>query len=113
MNLAYRRYWLPLDRPVESLHLLPDDLCPHARRRKISTLFAIFSLLITINHNLTPLEHSGDKPPPSINSPLNNEKRKGTFVCAGCKSALYDSSTKFDSGTGWCGRGERFDRPND
>ncbi|GAA4048004.1 peptide-methionine (R)-S-oxide reductase MsrB [Parerythrobacter jejuensis] len=34
-------------------------------------------------------------------SPLDNEKRTGTFVCAGCGNALYSSSTKFDSGTGW------------
>ncbi len=34
-------------------------------------------------------------------SPLNNEKRKGTFVCAGCALALFESSTKYDSGTGW------------
>ena len=34
-------------------------------------------------------------------SPLNNEKRKGIFICAGCNSPLFDSSRKFDSGTGW------------
>ena len=34
-------------------------------------------------------------------SPLNNEKRKGTFVCAGCDLPLFDSKTKFESGTGW------------
>jgi peptide-methionine (R)-S-oxide reductase len=34
-------------------------------------------------------------------SPLNNEHRKGTFVCAGCALPLYASATKFDSGTGW------------
>jgi peptide-methionine (R)-S-oxide reductase len=34
-------------------------------------------------------------------SPLNNEHRRGTFHCAGCAQALFDSRTKFDSGTGW------------
>ena len=34
-------------------------------------------------------------------SPLNDEKRIGLFHCAGCDLPLYDSKTKFDSGTGW------------
>src|SRR5213596_1846746 len=34
-------------------------------------------------------------------SPLNAEKRKGTFVCAGCGHPLFDADTKFESGTGW------------
>jgi peptide-methionine (R)-S-oxide reductase len=34
-------------------------------------------------------------------SPLNHEKRDGTFVCAGCDLPLFSSKTKFDSGTGW------------
>ena len=34
-------------------------------------------------------------------SPLNKEKREGTFRCAGCGKPLFDSSTKFESGTGW------------
>ncbi|CUB04400.1 peptide-methionine (R)-S-oxide reductase MsrB [Marinomonas fungiae] len=34
-------------------------------------------------------------------SPLNNEKRTGIFHCKGCDLALYDSATKYDSGTGW------------
>lgn len=34
-------------------------------------------------------------------SPLNNEKRHGTFVCAGCGQALFSSETKYESGTGW------------
>ena len=38
---------------------------------------------------------------PAGSSPLNHEKRRGTFVCAGCDLALFNSATKFDSGTGW------------
>jgi peptide-methionine (R)-S-oxide reductase len=36
-----------------------------------------------------------------FSSPLNHEKRKGTFACAGCDLPLFASETKFDSGTGW------------
>lgn len=34
-------------------------------------------------------------------SPLNAEKRDGTFVCAGCAHKLFSSRTKYESGTGW------------
>ena len=34
-------------------------------------------------------------------SPLNAEHRKGVFVCAADGNPLFDSRTKFDSGTGW------------
>jgi peptide-methionine (R)-S-oxide reductase len=34
-------------------------------------------------------------------SPLNNEKRVGVFVCAGCSLPLFTSKMKYDSGTGW------------
>ncbi len=34
-------------------------------------------------------------------SPLNREKREGTFTCAGCGTPLFSSDTKFESGTGW------------
>jgi len=34
-------------------------------------------------------------------SPLNREKRDGSFVCAACGTPLFDSSAKYDSGTGW------------
>jgi len=34
-------------------------------------------------------------------SPLNQEKRRGTFLCAGCDLPLFSSETKYESGTGW------------
>ena len=36
-----------------------------------------------------------------FSSALNNEKREGVFLCAGCELPLFNSSKKFDSGTGW------------
>ncbi len=36
-----------------------------------------------------------------FSSPLDKEKRKGTFSCAGCDLPLFKSETKYDSGTGW------------
>ena len=45
------------------------------------------------------LKQEGTEPPGS--SLLNNEKREGSYHCAGCDIKLFDSDMKFDSGTGW------------
>ena len=45
------------------------------------------------------LRNEGTERP--FSSSLNDEKRKGTFCCAGCELNLFSSETKFDSGTGW------------
>ena len=34
-------------------------------------------------------------------SPLNAEKRDGTYICAACYLPLFESQSKFESGTGW------------
>jgi len=53
---------------------------------------------------LTPVQfdilrkHGTERP---FSSPLDREKRKGIFACAGCDLPLFSSDTKFDSGTGW------------
>ena len=38
---------------------------------------------------------------PAGSSPLNHEKRDGMFRCAGCGAELFDSDTKYESGSGW------------
>ncbi len=45
------------------------------------------------------LRHEDTEAP--FTNPLNNEHRKGTFVCLGCELPLFRSEWKFDSGTGW------------
>jgi len=42
--------------------------------------------------------HGTERP---FSSALNNEHRRGTFVCAGCDAELFASSAKYDSRTGW------------
>ena len=36
-----------------------------------------------------------------FSSPLLDEHRRGRFTCAGCAQPVFDSTTKYDSGTGW------------
>lgn len=43
-------------------------------------------------------EEGTEKP---FSSALNNEKRKGIYICAGCDLPLFKSEMKYNSGTGW------------
>ncbi len=59
---------------------------------------------MTNDRNLTQeqiriLRQHGTERPGS--SPLNHEKRAGAFLCAGCGAQLFDSDTKYESGSGW------------
>ena len=41
----------------------------------------------------------GTEPPGS--SPLNNEKREGDYFCAACGTKVFESKSKYESGSGW------------
>ena len=45
------------------------------------------------------LLEEGTEPPGT--SPLNYEKREGDYHCAGCGTKLFESKTKYESGSGW------------
>jgi peptide-methionine (R)-S-oxide reductase len=45
------------------------------------------------------LRQEGTEAP--FTSPLNDEHRRGTFLCLGCELPLFRSEWKFNSGTGW------------
>lgn len=53
---------------------------------------------LTSEQKLVLLEE-GTEPPGSSN--LNNEKRTGSYHCAGCDEKLFESDTKYESGSGW------------
>ena len=53
--------------------------------------------LTTIQKNI--LHNEGTEAPGS--SPLNYEKREGHYLCVGCGTKLFESSKKYESGTGW------------
>ena len=44
------------------------------------------------------IDHGTEAP---FTSPLNDEKRPGTYTCAGCGQKLFISQNKYDSGSGW------------
>ncbi len=89
-------------------------------RRKLLALFPAFGALAATGTTAAPprlelsdaewkrrlnpaaydvLRREGTERP--FSSPLNTEKRKGAYHCAGCDQALFTSEMKFDSGTGW------------
>ena len=53
---------------------------------------------LTAEQNLVFFEE-GTEPPGS--SELNHEKREGTYHCASCGVKLFESKTKYESGSGW------------
>ena len=54
--------------------------------------------LLTENQYYVLREAGTERP---FTSSLNKNYKKGIYVCAACKTELYKSEHKFDSGTGW------------
>ncbi|MBL8539315.1 MAG: peptide-methionine (R)-S-oxide reductase MsrB [Betaproteobacteria bacterium] len=54
--------------------------------------------LLPANRYAVLFEEDTERP---FTSPLNAEKRAGTFICAACYLPLFDSAQKYESGTGW------------
>jgi peptide-methionine (R)-S-oxide reductase len=69
-----------------------------ARAWEVTHTDAEWKKLLT-SEQFNVLRKAGTERPYS--SPLNKEKRAGTFTCAGCALPLFSSKTKFESGTGW------------
>jgi len=100
-----RRGFLSTLAGLGALSMLPLAWSKHGSLRKVS-------------HKIEPIEKSEDEwrkiltpeqfhilreegTEMSHTSPLNDEKRKGVYHCAGCDLELFTSEMKYDSGTGW------------
>ncbi len=77
----------PGSKPAQALDWRPLSLSREQWKKLLSP--AAYSVLF---------EEGTERP---YTSPLNDEKRAGTYVCAACHLPLFSSEAKFDSGTGW------------
>ncbi len=77
----------------------PDDpLSPRDQVQKLSKPREEWRKLLTKEQYRVLFEDRTERPG---SSPLDREKRAGTFICAACYLPLFDAAHKFDSGTGW------------
>ncbi|MBJ7882721.1 peptide-methionine (R)-S-oxide reductase MsrB [Gelidibacter salicanalis] len=75
-----------------------NDKTEHKQTFKINKTEAEWKALLTADQYYV-LRKAGTER--AFSSPLNDNHKKGTYVCAACKTPLYKSEHKFDSGTGW------------
>jgi peptide-methionine (R)-S-oxide reductase len=68
------------------------------RKKKMDNKDEKWSMCLSPEQFRIMREHGTEAP---FTSPLNDEKRGGTFACAACGAALFSSDAKYDSGTGW------------
>ena len=81
-----------------------DEFANDGKRLRTVSLDKVVRTDAQWQRQLSPLayqvtRHAGTER--AFTGPLLNEHRKGVFRCVCCDTALYDSATKFESGTGW------------
>ena len=79
-------------------------MSPFAVKAKPAENFAFSLSEAEWRERLTPEQYKvmrGHGTERACTSPLNAEKRQGVYHCAGCGRSLFDTSAKFESGTGW------------
>jgi len=74
------------------VHALPDDIPPLEKSTDE------WRSLLSENEFHILFEEGTE---PRRSSPLLDEKRTGTYICAACRLPLFSSKTKYESGTGW------------
>lgn len=81
-----------------ALSLMPAAAFAADKTFEVTRTKAEWEAMLSNTEYLVMREEATERP---NTSPLNLEKRAGTYHCRGCELPLYDSRTKFDSGTGW------------
>ena len=96
MNASNRRNWLAALAGLATAALLPTAMSSSGAR--LGKPKSEWKKLLPADRYEILFEEGTER---AGSSPLDREKRDGTFVCAACFQPLFDSSRKYDSGTGW------------
>jgi peptide-methionine (R)-S-oxide reductase len=92
-----RRFWTLLS-TLTAGAALPVRADPPAPVLPLKKTSAQWRALLPGDRYRVLFEEDTERP---FSSPLNEEKHAGKFICAACFLPLFDTSKKFDSGTGW------------
>jgi peptide-methionine (R)-S-oxide reductase len=100
-NLSKRSF---LGSAAAALGTIAFTGCSRAGEARTTERFAVMKTPAEWKRQLGPARYAvlrEEDTERSGSSPLDQEKRKGTYVCAGCALPVYSSAAKFESGTGW------------
>ena len=92
---------VPLARAAEDRHMVGLNdrrIAMDERRYPVTRTDAEWRALLTPEQYAVMREHGTERPGSCA---LNSEKRPGVFSCAGCGEPLFETTAKFESGTGW------------